>query len=379
MTQDRPSVSREGEGASFPAVPAGPSMPGWYPELLESVAERVSLDRRRAVSAVNQEVLATYWAVGSEILSRQQEQGWGAKVIDRLSADLRERFPDARGFSPRNLKYMRAFAAAWPDLAIVQRSAAQLPWRQHMVLLDKLATPQTRLWYATEAITNGWSRDVLAQYIAGKLHERSGKVNGLDKLDRRGVATLPPADSDLAQQITRDPYIFDFLGSADLRRERDLELGLTENLEHFLIELGQGFAFVGRQVRLEIGDQEFYTDLLFYHLKLRCFVVIELKATDFEPGYLGQLGMYMAAVDDLLAYETDQPTIGLLLCKSKNNVVAEYALRGSTGPIGIAEWATQISTTLSAELTATLPRIEDIEAALSVPEIPETSTETSTA
>ena len=223
-------------------------------------------------------------------------------------------------------------------------------------------TPRTRLWYAAAATEYGWSRDVLSHHIATGLHQRSG--NAVTNF----AATLPPGDSDLAQQATRDPYLFDFIGQADLRRERDLENGLIEHLERFLLELGQGFAFVGRQVHLEIGDQDFYADLLFYHLKLRCFVVIELKATDFDPGFLGQLGMYMAAVDDLLAHPDDQPTIGLLLCRSKNNIVAEYALRSSIMPIGIAEWTTAITTELPEKLASSLPRIQDLEAELEDPE-----------
>ena len=358
MSDGRLSRGRSEGGAQFPAPPALGTVPDWYPELLAAVATRVAVGQQRAIAAANRELLATYWAIGTDILERQGEQGWGAKIIDRLSADLRERFPAARGYSPRNLKYMRAFAAAWPDLAIVQDHLAQLPWYHQIALLEKLPNADLRLWYARAAVTNGWTRDILAHHITTHLHERTG--NAVSNF----TATLAPGDSDLAQQATRDPYLFDFLGQTDIRRERDLEQGLITHLERFLLELGQGFAFVGRQVHLEVGDQDFYADLLFYHLRLRCFVVIELKATDFDPGYLGQLGMYMAAVDDLLAHRDDKPTIGLLLCRSKNNVVAEYALRSSTMPIGIAEWTTAITTHLPDELTGALPRIEDIEAAL---------------
>jgi len=347
-----------GEAATFPETPSRFSMPPWYPELLLSVAQRVSTGRQRAIAAANQELLATYWGIGRDILDRQNEQGWGAKVIDRLSADLRERFPDARGFSPRNLKYMRAFAAAWPDHEIVQRSVALLPWRHQIALIEKLSDPDQRLWYAAAAVEYGWSRDILTHQIQGRLHERSGQAV------TNFTATLPPSDSDQAQQATRDPYLFDFVGSADIRRERDLERSLVEHVEKFLLELGQGFAFFGQQVRLEIGGQEFYADLLFYHLQLRCYVVIELKAVDFDPGFLGQLGMYMAAVDDVLAHPDDKPTIGLVLCKSKNNVVAEYALRGYTIPIGVAEWKTAITSSLPAELASSLPSIEELEAEL---------------
>jgi predicted nuclease of restriction endonuclease-like (RecB) superfamily len=334
------------------------AVPDWYPELLDAVAECVQIGRQRALSAVNEQLVGTYWAVGVEILARQEAEGWGARVINRLSADLRERFPDAKGFSPRNLKYMRSFAAAWPDEGIVQRSVALLPWRHQIALLEKLDTPELRLWYCRAAIENGWSRDVLVHHIDTQFHQRTGRAV------TNFATTLPPSDSDMAQQATRDPYLFDFVGNADIRREHDLERALVDHVEKFLLELGQGFAFVGRQVHLEIGDQDFYADLLFYHLKLRCFVVIELKVGDFDPSYLGQLGMYMAAVDDLLRHADDKPTIGLLLCKTKNNVVAEYALRGYTAPIGVAEWKTAITASLPAELESSLPTIEQLESEL---------------
>lgn len=333
-------------------------IPDWYPEFLTAVSDRISTGRRRAVAAANAELVVTYWSVGREILARQESEGWGARVVDRLSADLRERFPDTKGFSARNLKYMRAFAAAWPDPAIVQGTLAQLPWYHHVALLDKLDAPDQRIWYGERAIDQGWSRDVLVHQIEGQLHRRAGKAV------TNFANTLPPADSDLAQQSTRDPYLFDFVGNADIRWERDLEHALTVHVEKFLLELGQGFAFVGRQVHLEIGDADFYLDLLFYHLRLRCYVVIELKVGDFEPGYIGQLGTYMAAIDDTFRHGDDKPTIGLLLCKTKNNVVAEYALRGYTMPIGVAEWKTAITESLPAELESGLPSIEQLEAEL---------------
>lgn len=347
----------------FPPTPSHYGMPTWYPELLDSVAARINTGRQRAVATVNSELVLTYWAIGRDILDRQEQEGWGAKVIDRLSADLRERFPDAKGYSTRNLKYMRAFAAAWPDPAIVQRSAAQLPWRQHQVLLDKLDRPDQRLWYAGEAISNGWSRDILVLQIDRRLHERTGKA--ITNL----AATMPPEDSDMAQQSIKDPYIFDFLDLTERSRERDVETGLVDHIGKFLLELGQGFAFVGRQVRLEVDGDEFYCDLLFYHLRLRRYVVIELKSVRFEPGFLGQLGMYMAAVDDLLAHKDDEPTIGLMLCRGKNNVVAEWALRGYKTPIGVADWTNAITTALPDDIASNLPSIEEIEAELSDPGI----------
>ncbi|WP_456505275.1 PDDEXK nuclease domain-containing protein [Arthrobacter sp. UYCu723] len=333
-------------------------MPPWYQDLLESVSQRIQLGRLSSTTAITRELISTNWTIGRLILDRQDSEGWGAKVIDRLAADLKTTFPGSTGFSPRNLKYMRSFAEAWPDLAIVQR-VAQLPWRHQIVLIEKLSDADTRLWYAAAAVEQGWSRDVLVHQIGTKLHERSGKAINNFK------ATLPPSDSDLAQQSFSDPYVFDFVAMTDRRNERELENQLVDHIQKFLLELGQGFAFVGRQVRLVIGDDEFFADLLFYHLKLRAYVVVELKATKFDPGYLGQLGMYMAAVDDLLAHTDDKPTIGLLLCKSKNDLVAEYALRTTAMPIGVSEWKAEIVDSLPEEFASTLPSISELEAELS--------------
>lgn len=339
-------------------IPLGAAVPEWYPALLDSVSDRIVGGHRRAVAAANTELVATYWAIGRDILDRQAGQGWGSKVIDRLSTDLKQRFPDARGYSPRNLKYMRALADAWPDSEFVQRTVAQLPWRHHVALLDKVDHAELREWYAARAVEHGWSRDILVHQIETRLHDRAGKaVTNFQQ-------TLPPTDSDLAQQATKDPFLFDFLATGEKVRERDLENGLIEHVTEFLLELGQGFAFVGRQVRLEIAGDEFFCDLLFYHLTLRRYVVIELKGGEFKPEYLGQLGMYLAAVDDLLAREPDGPTLGLLLCRSKNNVVAEYALRGFQAPLGVAEWRNDLTTSLPGELTAALPTIEELEAEL---------------
>lgn len=341
-----------------PGVSAATAMPGWYPALLASVARHVSIGHRRAVAAANAELLTAYWSIGREILDRQHEEGYGTKVIERLSADLKRRFPDARGYSPRNLKYMRAFAAAWPDREVVQGGLARLPWYHHIALLEKLDTTELRRWYGEAAQESGWSRDVLAHHIDGRMHERAGRA--ITNFDR----TLPEDESDLAQQATRDPYLFDFLGTAEMRHERDLERGLIDHVREFLLELGQGFAFVGRQVRLQLAGDEFYCDLLFYHVPLHCYVVIELKAVKFDPAFLGQLGMYQAAVDDMLAGAGDNPTIGLLLCRTKNDVVAEYALRNYTAPIGVADWTTAVTTSLPDDLRSSLPSIAEIEAEL---------------
>lgn len=357
------SANHEEAETGFPPTPSHYGLPPWYPELLDSVAGRITTGQQRATARVNAELIATYWAIGRDILDGQEREGYGTKVIDRLSADVRERFPDAKGYSPRNLKYMRKFAEAWPDPEVVQGTLAQLPWWSQIALLEKLHDADQRLWYAAEAIEAGWSRDILVLQIDLKLHERKGKAI------TNFAATMPPEDSDMAQQATKDPYVFDFLDLTERSRERELEVGLVDHIGKFLLELGRGFAFVGRQVRLEVEGDEFFCDLLFYHLKLRRYVVIELKAVRFEPGFLGQLGMYMASVDDLLAHPEDEPTIGLLLCKGKNNVVAEWALRGYNTPIGVADWTTVITTALPADLASSLPSIEEIEAELSDPRI----------
>jgi predicted nuclease of restriction endonuclease-like (RecB) superfamily len=343
----------------FESAPARSSLPDWYPDLLDRVSTHIATGHRRAVTAANQEMLVSYWSIGQEILKRQHEEGWGSKVIDRLSTDLKSRFPGATGYSPRNLKYMRAFAAAWPDPAFVQRSIAQLPWRHHVALLEKLDDADLRVWYAAAAVERGWSRDVLALHIESRFHERAGKAV------TNFAATMTPEESDLAQQATRDPYMFDFLGTTDGWHERGLEQKLVDHVGKFLLELGQGFAFVGQQVRLELDGEEFFCDLLFYHLELRCYVVVELKAVKFNAAFLGQLGLYMAVVDDVLAKEGDKPTIGLLLCRNKKQVVAEYALKGFKAPIGVAEWTDAINNSLPAEFQTALPSVAELEAELS--------------
>ena len=282
----------------------------------------------------------------------------GAKVIDRLSHDLKSAFPDMGGFSPRNLKYMRKFAESWSDRSFVQRTVAQIPWRSNLALLDKLQDNKTRLWYAQKTIEYGWGKDMLAIQIDTRRHEREGKA-----INNFPVA-LPPTDSDMAQQVFKDPYVFDFLGTADLRREAELERKLVDHIQQFLLELGQGFAFVGRQVHLEVGDSDFYIDLLFYHLKLRCYVVVELKVTKFDPGYVSKLNMYLNIVDDLLKHPDDKPSIGLLLVKEKNQTIVEYSLAGFRKPIGVAQWQREITQSLPEELKSSLPTIEEIEAEL---------------
>ena len=308
----------------------------------------------RATLAANVELTLLYWDIGRSILVREQEQGWGAKVIKRLSVDLRLAFPDMKGLSPRNLLYMRQFAEAWPDRAIAQQAVAQIPWGHNVRLLDKLSDPVVRLWYANKARLHGWSRDVLVIQIETGLHQRQGKaVTNFD-------ASLPAPQSDLANSLLKDPYLFGFLGLEDEAQEREIEKALMRHLRDFLLELGVGFAFVGNQYRLKVGGDEFFIDMLFYHLHLRCYVVVELKAVAFKPEYAGKLNFYLSAVDDLLRHHDDAPTIGLLLCRGKNEVVAEYALRDMSKPMGVSEY--QLTEALPESLKDKLPTVAELEA-----------------
>jgi predicted nuclease of restriction endonuclease-like (RecB) superfamily len=332
--------------------------PKSYQDLLARLKSQIRTAQVRAAVAVNQELVLLYWGMGNEILVRQKADGWGTQVIERLSKDLRSEFPEMQGFSLRNLKYMRAFAAAWPEESIVQQLVAQLPWGHNVRLLDQVKTPQERLWYIEQAIQNGWSRNVLVLQIESGLYRRQGKAV------TNFQATLPKPQSDLAQQL-KDPYNFDFLTLAEAAQERDLERGLLEHLRQFLIELGTGFAFVGSQVPLEVGGEDFKLDLLFYHLKLRCFFVIDLKMTPFKPEYAGKMNFYLSAVDDMIRHPDDKPSVGLVLCKTKNRIIAEYALRNTATPIGVSEF--RHIEKLPEQLRGTLPTIEEIEAELSKP------------
>jgi predicted nuclease of restriction endonuclease-like (RecB) superfamily len=338
--------------------------PEGYTDWLADLKGRIHIAQQRATLAVNRELVLLYWQIGQDILVRQAAQGWGAKVIERLAQDLRAAFPEMKGFSPRNLKYMRSFAEAWPDAEFVQGVLAQLPWYHQLALLDKLPGPGTRRWYAAKAIEHNWSRNILVMQIETRLLERSGKAV------TNFTANLPAPQSDLAGESLKDPYRFDFLGLTNKAQEREIESALVKHVTEFLLELGAGFAFVGRQVLLDVGGDEFFIDLLFYHLKLRCYVVVELKGGKFKPEHLGQLSFYLTAVDRQVKHESDAPTIGLLLCKSKNKVVAEYALGDKTQPMGIAEY--KLLESLPAELQTSLPSIEQIERELGGDDAPST-------
>ena len=321
--------------------------------------QRIQAAQVKAAVAVNQELVLLYWDIGKEILTRQRKDGWGANVIERLAKDLHSEFPGMQGLSLRNLGYMKAFAAAWPEESILQQVAAKLPWFHNCVLLEKVKDQAERLWYAQQAVTHGWSRSILVVQIESGLYRRQGKAVTNFK------ATLPAPQSDLAQQLLKDPYNFDFLTLTQEAHERDLEGGLLAHLRRFLIELGVGFAFVGSQVPLEVGGEDFKIDLLFYHLKLRSYVVIDLKMTPFKPEYAGKMNFYLSAVDDMLRHPDDKPSIGLILCKSKSGFVAEYALRDINKPLGIADF--RYLEKLPEQLKGTLPTIEEIEAELDKP------------
>jgi predicted nuclease of restriction endonuclease-like (RecB) superfamily len=353
--EQRQSRGRQKPQASFPVAGNKLDLPMDYQSTLKNLKERITNERLRVTLSANAAMVLLYWDIGQTILKRQEQQGWGAKIIDRLSEDLKDAFPEMSGFSPRNLKYMRLFASEWPQREIVQEVLAQITWYHNLALLEKSKELETRLWYARKTVENGWSRNVLAMQIESRLHERQGKA------PNNFALTMPPLDSDMATQVFKDPYLFDFLGTADPRKEREVEQALVDHVQKFLLELGTGFAFVGRQVLLEVGDQDFRLDLLFYHLKLRCYVVIELKAVPFDPGFTGTLNLYLSAVDDLLRHPDDKPTIGLLLCKSKNDLVVEYALDGYRRPMGVAQWESQLTQILPDDLEGSLPTIEEIE------------------
>lgn len=327
--------------------------PDGYGDWLADVKLRIHQAQQRTALAVNHELIQLYWQLGKDILSRQADQGWGAKVIERLAHDLGAAFPDMKGFSRTNLLYMRSFAEAWPDQQFVQQAVGQIPWGHNLVLLTKLKSPDERLFYARKTVEHSWSRNVLTMQIESGLISRQGAaITNFEQC-------LPKPQSDLARESLKDPYRFDFLGLGEEAQEREIENALIAHVMEFLLELGAGFAFVGKQFHLEIGGDDFYIDLLFYHLKLRCYVVIELKAGDFKPEHLGQLGFYLTAVDRQVKDDQDKPTIGLLLCKSKNKVVAEYALGDKNQPMGIAEY--KLHKALPKSLKTNLPSIEQIE------------------
>lgn len=373
-------------------------LPSSYTPLLAELKSHVRSAQVKAALTVNRELIRLYWQIGHAILRAQQAEGWGAKVVERLAKDLAAEFPEMSGLSALNLQRMRAFYAAWtsavavetadsssrtaivsqpvtelqastgkrPASPIVSQAVTQLDeppepltllsWSTNLILLHKLKDPATRLWYARKAVENGWSRAVLTVQIESRLHRRIGRA--ITNFDR----TLPPGQSDLAKAVLKDPYTFDFLTLGLAAHERELERGLVEHVQKLLLELGAGFAFVGRQVHVEVGDEDFYLDLLFYHLRLRCFVVVDLKMEPFEPEFAGKMNFYLSVVDDRMRHRDDAPTIGLLLCKdARNRLKVEYALRDVKKPIGVAAWQTRLVEALPKKLRGSLPTIEELE------------------
>ena len=327
--------------------------PTGYAAWLDDLKIRVQTARSRAALAANAEMMKLYWDIGHDIVQRQQAARWGDKVLDRLASDLRAAFPEMKGFSLANLKFMRAFAQAWPEAPIGQQAVSQLPWGHNVVLLTKLKTPELRLRYAEQAVAEGWSRSTLQANIRDKLLERQGRAV------TNFAARLPDPHAQWAHHTLKDPYLFDFLGLGNDAHERDIEAALVRHITRFLLELGNGFAFVARQFRLEVEGDEFFIDLLFYHTRLKCYVVVELKATAFKPEHAGQLNFYLTAVDRQIKAPDDHPTIGLLLCKTQKRTVVEYALSGIDKPMGVAEY--QLVRALPESLLTSLPTVEALE------------------
>ncbi|ELS00222.1 YhcG family protein [Gloeocapsa sp. PCC 73106] len=332
-----------------------------YKNFLAEIKNKVTNARIKATLVVNRELIQLYWEIGRLIVEKQKSVGWGKAVIERLAKDLKTSQPEVKGFSARNLWRMKAFYEAYSndttqakELKLPQ-AVAEIPWGHNIILLEKIKDPQLRIWYAQATIQHGWSRNILTIQIENQLHLRYGEAPS------NFAKTLPSPQSDLVQQTIKDPYIFDFLTLADDAHERELEKGLVNHIRDFMLELGVGFAFVGNQYKITVADKDYYIDLLFYHLQLRCFVVIELKARSFIPEYAGKLNFYLSAIDDLLRYETDNPSIGIILCKSHDKITAEYALRDINKPIGIAEWQTQLVKSLPDNLKDSLPTIEELE------------------
>ncbi|MEA3490019.1 MAG: PDDEXK nuclease domain-containing protein [Candidatus Omnitrophota bacterium] len=332
-------------------------MPVKYLKFLTNVKNQIQRAQIKAAVYVNRELIALYWNIGKQILQLQKQEGWGKSIVEQLSKDLRREFPSLKGFSPRNLWEMRSFYDVYKDAINLQQLVAEIPWGHNLALIHKIKHNTERLWYIRKTIEHGWSRNVLIHQIESNAYHRSGKaITNFRK-------TLPPIQSDLAHQIIKDPYKFDFLTIEDNRREKELENNLIQHLEQFLLELGVGFAFVGRQKHLEIGDQDFYIDLLFYHTRLHAYIVIELKNSEFKPEYAGKMNFYLNAVDDLFKHPQDHPSIGIILCKTKNKVVVEYTLRDTHKPIGVSEY--KLTKKLPKNFKGSLPTIEELEHELS--------------
>ena len=322
-----------------------------YFKILNDIKGEIRKAQYQAVVKANREMIMLYWNTGNHI---NAHKSWGNKFIETLSHDIRIEFPDVTGFSVRNLKYMAKFSATYPDAEIVQRTLHNLPWRHNIVIMDKIKESALREWYIAQTIENGWSRDTLVHQIESDLYQRQIAADKTTNYNR----LLPEPQGELARQTIRDPYIFDFITAKVKNIEREIEKELVRNISKLLLELGKGFAYVGNQYHLEVEGEDFYIDLLFYHLDLRCFVVVEIKTGNFRPEYAGKLNFYLSAVDDLLKKEHDNPSIGILLCKNKKGMIAEYALKDVNKPIGVSEY--RLLDTLPREYEKVLPSIEDI-------------------
>lgn len=323
-----------------------------YKEIFENIKDEILKSQYKAMQVVNKELIYMYWHIGKIILENSE---WGNKFIDNLSIDLKLEFPNITGFSVRNLKYMRKLAEDYPDFEFVQEVLAQITWYHNIILMDKVKDIETRKWYIAEAVKNGWSSNMLKMQIDSKLFERQALAPKATNFP----STLSNIQSDLALQTMKDPYLFDFISLKGKVKESEIESAMINRIKDVLIELGNGFAFVGNQYKLTVGEKDYFIDLLFYHLKLKCYIVVELKAREFEPTDAGQLNFYLSAVDDLIKDESDNPSIGLLLCKTKDKFTAEYALKDINKPIGVSEY--KLLEDIPAYLQSQLPKAEDIE------------------
>jgi len=382
MTKRKTTAAELAKTSGHAGKPSA-ALPVGYANLLTDLKARVRAAQLRAAVSVNRELILLYWDIGKIIVEAQNTKGYGKQVVEQLAEDLHTAFPKMDGFSPRNVWRMRAFYLAWTDESQkhqqpagnldskilpqlvaeldgqnLPQPVAEIPWGHNVWLLEKISNPILRLWYAHKTIEHGWSRAVLTHHIETQLHKREGKA--VTNFKR----TLPPPQSDLAEQTLKDPYNFDFLTLHSDAHERDLEQGLLDHIQKFLLELGVGFAFVGRQYHMEISGKDYYLDLLFYHLRLRCYVVIDLKMKAFEPEFAGKMNFYLSAVDDQLRHADDRPSIGLLLCKERDHLTVEYALRDLKKPIGVAQWQTKLVESLPKNLKGNLPTVAEIEAEL---------------
>ncbi|NGX52964.1 MAG: hypothetical protein KR126chlam5_01271 [Candidatus Anoxychlamydiales bacterium] len=338
---------------------AGTLLSKEYKNLFKEIKAKVLSSQLKASLVVNSELIKLYWEIGKVVYQKQKSEGWGSKVIEKLSKDLKNTFSDIKGFSLTNIKYMVQFTKEYPNFLISQQAVDQIPWGHNMLIIQRLIDKDERIWYIKQTIENGWSRSVLEHWIDSNLYRRQTSAATNFK------NTLPATQSDLANQIIKDPYCFDFLTLRKKYDEKELESGLMDHIQKFLLELGAGFVFVGRQYKLTVSNKDFFVDLLFYHLKLRNYIVVEIKAKAFSPKDVGQMNFYLSVIDDHLRQPGDNPTMGLLLCKTKDKIVAEYALRDINKPIGISEYQTKIMESLPENLKRSLPTIEEIEEELS--------------